>query len=652
MAQWLVYFDFIFVLGGDDVKWDIHAVLWSHASIRLMDIRYVTLDRGAASFAYTLPASGFVYVAGGRAVVRLGADVCAAGQHHLLHGGKGTRLEIAPQGERFAYYLILYRAEPAPQLGGHVRRLFEDARPFDALYACSLSRASLLQGHLADMLVHWRQASTLDKLRVKSTFYQFVYELISMLNEREAAEDKPDLAQLAVRYLQEHYREPVTMDELAGVFNCSVTHLSRLFKRQTGVSPIHYLIQMRMQHAKQWLHGSTASLKDIAGKVGYPDVFYFSRMFKKHTGYSPLQYRKQPLTDAPVASNEPYSPLNKVVFDMEQCFSSLHTDNDNHYQYNKGENRAMNMQGKPSSMAMTTLLCLTLLLSACQASNNQAATGEQPTTRMYKHIDGETEIPAEPKRVFTDLKVGQLMALGVRPIGSAHWALQTGFMDTSGIEDLGKFPLSLEKLAEIEPDLIILTEAWRDGGGYEAFSKIAPTIVIPNHAESLQDELRMFGDIVNKQAEAERWIADFEAKVAAAKEQVQAVIGADETFSILNVRVDQFYIYDDTNMGGNVIYKFLGLKPAEKVAAEVIDGEVWEISAEVIPEYIGDHLFIATNKGAEEALENSKSIWANTNAVKNGKVYELDFDRFLLSDPISVSNHLDIITELLLEKNP
>lgn len=638
------------------MNWNEHALLWSHASIRLIDIRYITLQGGESPPDYLLPASGFLYVANGYASVHWGPAVYKVKRNQLLHGGKGTQLVLTPEGDLFAYYLILYKASLSQPHSRSLQRLYAEAKPFEASYNCSLSQASLLQVHLADMIRHWQQSQPMDRLRVKATFHQFIYELVRMLEERARSGSEPDLVQQTIRYLQEHYREPVTMDELAEMFNCSITHLSRLFKRETGMSPIHYLIQIRMKHAEQWLLEGKTGLKDIAAKIGYPDAFYFSRMFKKHTGYSPLQFRKQfaETNQTPIV---PDSPLNRAGSDMDQPVHLFYNDNDNHYQSKEGENTFMQLAKSPS-LATTLLLGVTLLLGACQSSANPSQSGGTPSmpssdssaTRVYKHIDGETEIPVQPKRVFTDLKVGQLMALGVKPIGSANYPLRTGFFDITGIEDLGKFPLNLEKLASLEPDLIILTEAWRDGGGYEAFSKIAPTVVIPNHAEDLGEELRMFGDIVGKEEQAERWLAEFETKVSQAKRQV-AVIGQGETFSILNVRAKQFFVYNDVNMGGNVIYKFLGLKPHAKVLSDVIQGEVWEISAEVIPEYIGDHLFIATNKGAEETLEKNRNLWANTAAVRSGKVYDIDFDLFLLSDPISVSHQLDMMTKQLVEKN-
>jgi iron complex transport system substrate-binding protein len=118
------------------------------------------------------------------------------------------------------------------------------------------------------------------------------------------------------------------------------------------------------------------------------------------------------------------------------------------------------------------------------------------------------------------------------------------------------------------------------------------------------------------------------------------IVLTEETFSILNVRTTAFYIYGDGNMGGNILYKYLGLKPQDKVKTDVINGETWKISAEVIPQFIGDHLFLAVNKGAEDALKSNESIWKNTNAVKNKKVYSLDFDLFLQSDPIAVTKQL------------
>ncbi|MNI64704.1 Iron(3+)-hydroxamate-binding protein YxeB precursor [compost metagenome] len=157
----------------------------------------------------------------------------------------------------------------------------------------------------------------------------------------------------------------------------------------------------------------------------------------------------------------------------------------------------------------------------------------------------------------------------------------------------------------------------------------------------------MFGDILGKHEEAKQWNEKFAAKIAEYKEKVSPYVSDDETFSILNVRPDALFVYGDTNMGGNIIYKYLGLKPAAKVETDVIQGETWEISAEVVPKYIGDRLFLAVTEGAEEHLKDVEKLIQQSPAGKAGKVYSIDFDKFLMSDPISVEKQLDIVVDIL-----
>jgi len=271
-------------------------------------------------------------------------------------------------------------------------------------------------------------------------------------------------------------------------------------------------------------------------------------------------------------------------------------------------------------------------------------------TRIYEHLKGQTEIPVKPQRVVSFFHLGELMVLGVKPVGAASFVLKNPLLsDISDIADVG-VPPDAEKILSLEPDLIVTTAPFAEvfEGGYEALSKIAPTIVVEQHNDPVKD-VEMFGDILGKQEEAKRWNEAFATKIAEYREKISPFIGADETFSILNVRPKAFYVYGDTNMGGNIIYKYLGLKPTDKVKTDVINGETWEISAEVIPDFIGDRLFLAVNNGAEEEMKEVEKFFRNSPAGKAGKIYNIDFDQFLPSDPISVEQQLDIIVNLLVE---
>lgn len=94
-------------------------------------------------------------------------------------------------------------------------------------------------------------------------------------------------------YIDEHYREPINLCDLAEQFYISPSHLSRQFKTMYGCTPSNYLIDLRISRARQLLEENPdMEAKSVSLMVGYSDQFYFSKIFKKHTGYAPSEYRK------------------------------------------------------------------------------------------------------------------------------------------------------------------------------------------------------------------------------------------------------------------------------------------------------------------------------------------------------------------------
>lgn len=103
------------------------------------------------------------------------------------------------------------------------------------------------------------------------------------------------IVQEAIAYIRDHFADEVSRETLAARFQCSPAHFSRLFSRTTGYSYQDFLLQCRLEKAKELLRSSHLHVAEIAGAVGYEDPFHFSKIFRKRVGVSPRKFRESPV---------------------------------------------------------------------------------------------------------------------------------------------------------------------------------------------------------------------------------------------------------------------------------------------------------------------------------------------------------------------
>lgn len=96
----------------------------------------------------------------------------------------------------------------------------------------------------------------------------------------------------AKQYIQNHFGEPITQEEVSSAVGLSSTYFSALFKKEEGEGFAKYLTGVRMEQAKILLRESTASVSEICRRVGYNDLKHFTHNFEKATGLKPAAYRK------------------------------------------------------------------------------------------------------------------------------------------------------------------------------------------------------------------------------------------------------------------------------------------------------------------------------------------------------------------------
>ena len=107
-----------------------------------------------------------------------------------------------------------------------------------------------------------------------------------------ASRHRKDLLK-ALDYIHSHISEVISLQDAAEMSDMSVSYFSVLIKQYTGMSFIHYLTSLRMDHACSLLRDTSQSIMDISRQVGFNDYSNFSKRFKSIVGLSPRDYRKQ-----------------------------------------------------------------------------------------------------------------------------------------------------------------------------------------------------------------------------------------------------------------------------------------------------------------------------------------------------------------------
>jgi two-component system response regulator YesN len=143
--------------------------------------------------------------------------------------------------------------------------------------------------YLVEMLNQYERLEQLEKFTVGA-----LDSFIERIREKRGSRERNDTIDKAKQYIQEHYmRSDMSLNLLAGEFHLSISHLSKLFKEQMECNFIDYLMEVRMNQAKELLAGTEDKIRDIAEQVGYSNVNSFVRIFKKMTGLTPTEFRER-----------------------------------------------------------------------------------------------------------------------------------------------------------------------------------------------------------------------------------------------------------------------------------------------------------------------------------------------------------------------
>lgn len=97
----------------------------------------------------------------------------------------------------------------------------------------------------------------------------------------------------AIEYIRKNIHQNISRSEIASSIYMNPEYLSRLFKKEKGISLSDYVIQEKLKIASSLLKGTNLSISIIASNIGYTNFSYFTQVFKKVYGVSPSEYRQK-----------------------------------------------------------------------------------------------------------------------------------------------------------------------------------------------------------------------------------------------------------------------------------------------------------------------------------------------------------------------
>ena len=213
--------------------------------------------------------------------IRVG-DICLVPAHtrHWIHA-KGEQglilLSIEPEA--------IYKSLPADLNAKEIELLPYFAQGDPLIYYLGLSLKRALQVNTVDsrfyveslsvaLIAHLMQFYTAKNLVINDVFQENV--------QIKQAKD----------YIHAYLTEKLSLQAIADTIGVSKYHFCRIFKQSTGLTPWQYVIQQRIELAKQLLRNPQLSIRQIGDRLGYSNPTQFTNFFRQHTGITPSDYRK------------------------------------------------------------------------------------------------------------------------------------------------------------------------------------------------------------------------------------------------------------------------------------------------------------------------------------------------------------------------
>ena len=202
-------------------------------------------------------------------------------------------LQLAEDGEELLYLRRAMQKGDIAQIKDILSRFLEKCKQENCKTEILYQYLESIRMYIMDSILKTNiRESDIRMILSNSYTYEMIFsEFEDILNQEEKEKNDDSTLGHIKKYIENHYKEPLTNNELANRFGLAPSYLCKIYKKKYGISISRYLTQLKIEAAKKRMAEEPECLiKEIALDIGYKDQYYFSKVFKKETGKWPTEF--------------------------------------------------------------------------------------------------------------------------------------------------------------------------------------------------------------------------------------------------------------------------------------------------------------------------------------------------------------------------
>jgi AraC-like DNA-binding protein len=257
---------------------------FSSVSLKVRGVYRFEVPSGSKGVQRSAPYPGFIFPFHGQARFSFDDEVFFTDVRKAIHGKADSLLgKQVVSAEPLLYISVLYEVVGNPPTKGTIA---------DFCFEVEFGKSAKLKSLVHRLYQTMQQPGSLEMFRSETLLYCVLEELFTCAQARTDADSQVRFEEIA-SYLRSRFNETLGLQELAQMYAMSTNQLYYLFTKFVGMGPGDYLIEYRLNRAKELLLTTDLSIQEIAASTGYFDPLYFSRAFKKRYAKTPSAFRTE-----------------------------------------------------------------------------------------------------------------------------------------------------------------------------------------------------------------------------------------------------------------------------------------------------------------------------------------------------------------------